>query len=188
MSNSAPLATACKQYEEDLVLHYYGENGENESRRIEEHVANCHACRRFLDDLRSLLPQMADAQEMPQSFWDRYYRETIAKLAAQEERKNDRGWRWLLKPMQTWMVPAFGTAAVAVLVIGLVVGKGNLRLFSEPRTQGIPHEILADQNQLQFFESMDMLEVLGRLERQDEQNSDSTHRDSSRAALPGRVA
>ncbi|MGH7795158.1 MAG: anti-sigma factor family protein [Candidatus Binatia bacterium] len=181
MENSAPLETACKQYEEDLVLHYYGENSDEEKRGIEEHLAACHSCRRFLDDLRRLLPQMADAAEMPQTFWDSYYRETVSKLAEQEERKY--WWRSLFTPMRTWMVPAFATAAVAVLVVGLLFGKGNLRLFVEPRPERIPQEILADQKQLEFFESMDMLEALGKLENQDDQKTDALNSEFSRAGL-----
>jgi len=186
MKNSAPLETACKQYEEDLVLHYYGENGDNERRRVEQHLTSCHSCRRFLGDLQRVLPQMAGAEEMPQAFWDNYYRETVSKLAEQEERKF--WWRSLFNPMRTWMAPAFGTVAVAVLVVGLVIGKGNLRLFVEPRGESIPREILADQNQLEFFESMDMLEALDRLENQDDQKTDTINGESNRAELPGGVA
>lgn len=188
MSDRRPLETACKHYEEDLVLYYYGESNVEDKRRIVEHLTTCRACARFLDDLRGLLPQMTDVEEMPQSFWDRYFREVVAKLEEQDEHGARMSWRSWFKPMQSWMVPAFGTVAVAVFVVGLVVGKGDLRLFTEPRTEGIPQELLVDQNQLQFFRSMDMLEVLGRLESQDDQNTDSSVRDSGRASLPGRVA
>lgn len=85
------------------------------------------------------------------------------------------------------MVPAFGTAAVAVLIVGLVFGKGNLRLFVEPRPERIPQEILADEKQLEFFESMDMLEALGKLENQDDQ-TEALNSDSKHAALPGGFA
>jgi predicted anti-sigma-YlaC factor YlaD len=119
-----PLASACKEYEEDLVLHYYGDNSEDERRKVEHHVTRCHACRHFLEDLQRLLPQMTHTETMPQSFWDNYYRETVSKLASHDERKN--WWRSLLAPMHTWMVPAFGTLAVGVLVIGLMFGKSNL--------------------------------------------------------------
>jgi hypothetical protein len=181
----APLETACKQYEEDLVLHYYGENTEPERRRVEAHLTQCSSCGRFLDDLRRVLPQMAAAEPMPKTFWDNYYRETISKLAEQEERSY--GWRSWLNPMKTWMVPAFGSLAVVLLVVGLVIGRGNLRLYGEPRADRIPQEILVDQNQLEFFESMDMLEALGRLEKQDDQKTDATHDDPNRMARPGRL-
>jgi predicted anti-sigma-YlaC factor YlaD len=186
MKSSAPLASACKEYEEDLVLHYYGENTEDERCRIDRHLAACRSCREFLEDLHRLLPQLAQTEQMPQSFWDNYYRETVSKLAAQDERKT--WWKSLLAPMQTWMVPAFGTAAVAVLVIGLMFGKSNLISLVEPRPEKIPQEILADKTQLEFFESMDMLEALSRLEAQDEPKTDATKQDSTQAGLSGQVA
>lgn len=179
MKTGAPLASACKEYEEDLVLHYYGENSEDEKRKINSHLAHCHSCREFIDDLQRLLPQIAQTEELPQSFWDHYYRETVAKLAIQDERKN--WWRSFLAPVQNWMVPAFGTLAVGVLVVGLMFGKSNLISLVEPRPEKIPQEILADKDQLEFFESLDMLEALSRLEAQDEPKTDAPNHDATRA-------
>ncbi|HKY10111.1 MAG TPA: zf-HC2 domain-containing protein, partial [Candidatus Binatia bacterium] len=73
MKTSTPLKSACKQYEEDLVLHYYGENKEAERANVEQHLAECSACRLFLQDLSNLLPQISRLEPMPQSFWDNYY-------------------------------------------------------------------------------------------------------------------
>jgi hypothetical protein len=185
MKTRAPLATACKRYEEDLVLHYYGENNQSQRLELEHHLADCSSCRGFLDDLRTLLPQVAPMEEMPQSFWDRYYRETVAKIAEYDARRFS--WRSFFAPMQSWMVPAAGTVAAAVLVVGLMFGKDNLKLFIEPRVERIPQEILADKNQLEFFQAMDMIEALGRLEAQDEPKSDATQNDRSRAELRGQT-
>lgn len=160
------LESACKDYEEDLVLYYYGENSGADRQRIAEHLSACVRCRVFVDDLQRLLPQMADqSEEMPQSFWDSYYRETVAKLAEQEERKY--WWRSWFAPARGWMVPAFGTVGVVVLVVGLLFGKGNLGSFMERSPVKIPQEILVDSNQLEFFKSMDILESLDHLEQQD---------------------
>lgn len=186
MKTSASLASACKEYEEDLVLHYYGDSGENERRKVELHLAGCSSCRHFLDDLRSLLPQITRAETMPQSFWDRYYRETISKLEAHDERKN--GWRSLFAVAQTWMVPAFGTVAVALLVVGLMFGKSNLIALIEPHSEKIPQEILADKNQLEFFESLDIIEALSKLEAQEEPKTDVINSDGNRASLRGQIA
>jgi hypothetical protein len=186
MKDSAPLKSACKQYEEDLVLHYYGENNEAERRGIERHLAVCDSCRLFIEDLRSLLPQITRTEEMPQSFWDRYYRETVSKLESYEERKY--WWRSFFAPIRTWMVPALGSVAAAVLVIGLMFGKDDFKFFVGPRVERIPQEILADKNQLEFFESMDIIEALGRLEAQDEPKSDVINSDKGRAVVLGQVA
>ncbi len=181
-----PLQSACKDWEEDLVLYYYGETNHADRRRIGQHLAACVRCQGFVDDLYRLLPQMARSEQLPQSFWDNYYRETLAKLAQQEERKY--WWRGLFTPMRIWLVPAFGTVTVAVLVIGLLFGKGNLSSFLHRPSEKIPQEVLADENQLQFFESMDLLESLGNLENQDDQKSDSTNSQSSRVRLQSGVA
>jgi len=186
MKNAMPLQSACKEFEEDLVLYYYGETSEDERRRIGRHLFGCLRCQGFLGDLQRLLPQMARTEELPQSFWDNYYRETVAKLAQQDERKH--WWRALIPSMKIWMVPAFGTVAMAVLVIGLLFGKGNLSSFTVRPTEKIPHEILADENQLQFFESMDLLESLGKLEAQDEQKPEAVNTQSSRVKLQSGIA
>jgi putative zinc finger protein len=186
MKNIVSLQKACKDFEEDLVLYYYGETDDAERSRVVEHLSACALCQSFVDDLHRLLPQMARSEQLPQSFWDDYYRETVAKLAQQEERKH--WWRALFTPMRVWMVPAFGTVAMAILVIGLLFGKGNLNLFMHHPSEKIPQEILADENQLQFFESMDLLESLGNLEIQDEHGSDSTNTQSSRVRHQSGVA
>jgi hypothetical protein len=178
MKINTPLQSACKQYEEDLVLHYYGEIADGERARVEHHLAECDACQRFLADVRRLLPQITPTEEMPSSFWDSYYRETLGKLAEHDAKKN--WWRSWFAPMRSWMMPAFGTVAAAVLVVGLIFGKDNLKLFVEPKTERIPQEIMSDQNQIEFFKSMDMLEALGNLEAQDEPKSDTTSSDMVR--------
>jgi anti-sigma factor RsiW len=164
MKNPAALKSACKDFEEDLVLYYYGEGSAAERQRVERHVSDCACCRRFVDDLHRLLPQMTENRELPQSFWDNYFRETVAKLAEQEEKS---WWRSLVAPMQSWWLPAFGTAAIALLAFGLVLGKGKLTLFADHSAASLPQEVLADGEQLEFFNSLDMLESLGGLEERE---------------------
>lgn len=165
MKHAMPLDNACKSFEEDLVLYYYGENSGAERRRVEQHLSTCHGCESFADDLNRVLPTMAEQQKLPQAFWENYYRETVAKLAEQDERKS--WWRNWLTPVRGWMVPAFGTLAGTVLVLGLLFGKGDLSSFVEPPSRTVPQEIIADSNQLEFFRTMDMLESLDKLEQQD---------------------
>jgi hypothetical protein len=156
------LETMCKELEEDLVLYYYGEIADEQKRRLEQHLGDCRGCGRFIEDLHLLLPQMALPEELSQSFWDDYYRETIAKLTHQRERKFY--WRNLFVPMRTWMIPAFGTAVIAALAFGVVLSKGSLSsLYNQPQER-IPKEIVTDTEQLEFFRSLDMLEALSGLE------------------------
>jgi anti-sigma factor RsiW len=162
MKKSSPLSGACKNYEEDLVLYYYGESDAADRQRVEGHLSRCTACRGFVDDLRGLLPQLAKGQELPESFWQSYFRETIAKLGAVEARNN--WWRDLFAPWKSWLVPAFGTAAVAVLALGLFFARGSLPVSQNAPSAKLPEEVIADANQLEFFSSMDMLESLSRME------------------------
>ncbi len=186
MRSAIPLQSACKEFEEDLVLYYYGETNDSERRRVGEHLSGCGRCQKFMGDLYRLLPHMAKSEELPQSFWDDYYRETMAKLAQQEQRK--RWWQGLIPQMHGWMVPAFGTVVMMVLVVALLFGKNNLSLFSPRPSENIPHEILADDNQLKFFESMDLLESLSKLEAQDEQKTKAMDPQSSRTRLQHGIA
>ncbi len=174
------LPNACKNFEEDLVLYYYGECDPAEQGRVREHLAACASCRGFLGDLRRWLPRIAQAAPLAPAFWENYYRETMAKLERRGEEKQP-WWRFgfALRPM--WMVPAFGTVGVMLLVVGLLFGKGNLSSFMQRPAANIPREILADENQLQFFESMDLLEALSRLEKQDDSNGETTTLQPSRA-------
>lgn len=159
------LQGACKSYEEDLVLYYYAETGANERVTIEQHLAQCLRCRKFVDDLGRVLPQMAPKPELPQVFWDNYYRETVAKLDEQAARQN--WWRRWFAPMNGWLVPAFGTVAIAVFAIALMLEKGNFTSTTETASVSIPAEVLVDSNQLEFFNSLEILESLSTLEEQD---------------------
>jgi len=183
MEKVAPLKNACKNFEEDLVLYYYGENSDADRGRVEQHLVSCVPCRSFVDDLRRLLPQIGQQAALPQAFWDNYYRETIAKLAAREERKSR--WRNMLAPMRLWMVPAFGTIAVAILAVAIIIGKGGLTSLLDRSPANIPQEILVDSNQLEFFRSLDMLESLSHLERRD---SDNAAPKSNQSSLGNSVA
>ena len=163
---SHKLESACRAFEADLVLYYYGDLAETERRGIESHCQSCLRCRHFLDDLNRLLPQIAKEKPLPEGFWDSYYRETVQKLAAQAERGS--WWRNLFAPMHVWVIPAFGTVAVAALAVTLVFGKAgwNFRLTTAQQ-EVIPQEILADEAKVEFFKSMDLLESLGYLEKMD---------------------
>lgn len=160
------LENACEEFEADLVLYYYGEGSAAERRCIENHIDGCRQCARFMDDLRGLLPQISKTTELPQTFWDNYYREVVHKLEQARERRS--WWRRLVPTFGGWAIPAFGTAVVAVFAVALVFGNGDwsLRSSSTPQ-ESIPQEILSDSRDLEFFNSLDLLESLPTLEKMD---------------------
>jgi len=160
---SRALEDACKEFEADLVLYYYGDDSEADHLRVERHCNECARCRRFLDDLHQLLPQIAQPREMPKSFWDNYYDEVMQKLAV--EREHPSWWRELLGSMRPWALPAFGTLAVASLAFLFVFNSGAHPQRSTPQ---IPQEILSDPRSVEFFKSMDLLESLNKLEQKDD--------------------
>ncbi|HXG50288.1 MAG TPA: zf-HC2 domain-containing protein [candidate division Zixibacteria bacterium] len=159
----SPKGRSCKQLAEDLVLYYYGELEAGDRPRVEAHVERCVSCRGFLDDLRRLLPAMAKSDPLPESFWDDYYREMVAKLSAYQERRS--WWKEFLAPMRSWAIPAFGTAMAVVLGLGLTLT--SLKWNKARQPEPIPQEILSDANKLEFFKSMDLVEAWIQLEQQD---------------------
>jgi hypothetical protein len=160
------LENACAEFEPDLVLYYYGDGTEAERRRVEAHLQGCSRCDRFLADLRGLLPQMAVKAELPENFWNDYYREMVQKLDEARERKP--WWRTLIPNFGGWAVPAFGTALVVVLATAMMFGRDDLTPRSnQAQYEMIPQEIMSDSSRLEFFKSLDMLESLSTLEKMD---------------------
>ncbi len=160
------LQPACKDFEETLVLYYYGDCEGPERDRMEEHLKACHSCSRFLAELRSFLPLMAKPKELPQSFWDGYYGELRRKLAAGDLRESWWGGRFSwLRPLA---VPALGTAAIVILALVLPFTARMWRSQGQPTEEAAPQEIRTVAKNLDFFESMDLLESLDLLEALEE--------------------
>src|SRR5512143_4044095 len=117
--------TACASKEQDLVLYYYGELSDPERAAVEFHTQNCAGCRRYLDQIGSILPLTVEPDQPGQPFWDEYSREMRRKL----DEKEQRSWwqkakEWLQQP---WAVPAMAAAAVAVIALTFTLGKGFFR-------------------------------------------------------------
>ena len=164
------LESACKKFEEDLVLYYYGEGSPAERARVDKHLESCSRCVGFLKDLTRLLPRLAEAKELPESFWDAYYKEVMQKLAVRQEVRP--WWHSFFAPLRPWAVPAFGTAVIAAVAFALVLEKGVLNLPRGGSSDSVPREVLLDSTQLEFFKSMDMLESLSALEALDRSTSE----------------
>jgi hypothetical protein len=99
--------------EEQFVLYYYGEGAE-----IEEHVAQCEACRAQYQALQRVLNSV-DSFPVPERAPD-YESRVWAALQKHEKRMKKRS-RWL-----TWgWRPLFAAATMALLVIGaFLAGRG----------------------------------------------------------------
>ena len=160
--NNRSAAAACTQWEEDLVLHYYGELRGSERAAVEDHVRGCEPCRFYLKELASLLPLTVKPDEPPQAFWDDYSREIRRKLADASERKS--WWQILASFFQPWAIPVSATAVVAILALTLTVGKGFWGSKEAPQDDEAFMEILPAAENLEFFKTMEVLDAMDFLE------------------------
>lgn len=154
--------SACEQFEEKLVLYYFGDCPPAEQERVEAHLKECVSCGCFLEDIRTMLPKTADSTSMPDAFWHDYYAEVMTKVAAVEPRAY--WWKEWVSFLGSWPVPAFGTAVVIILALTLAFTKGMWRADDRAAKEIIPREIVADPGKLDFFKTMDVLESLEFLE------------------------
>jgi anti-sigma factor RsiW len=155
-------AVACTQFEEDLVLYYYGELGGSERTAVENHMRRCEPCRLYLKEMESILPLTVKPDEPPQAFWDDYSREMRRKLT--EARKGKSWWQSLASFLQPWAIPAYATAAVAVLAVTLTLGKGFWGSKEIPQDDQAFMEILPAAENLEFFKTMEVLDAMDMLE------------------------
>lgn len=155
-------AEACEQFEEDLVLYYYGELAAREHSAVTDHVQSCEPCRLYLKEMESILPLMITPDEPPQAFWDDYSRELRHKLTAAQRGKS--WWQNLMSFLQPWAIPAYATAAVAVLALTLTFGKGFWGSKEAPQEDEAFMEILPAAENLEFFENMEVLDTMDFLE------------------------
>jgi hypothetical protein len=113
--------------EEDLVLHFYGETGPDEERRVDEHVASCSACRQSWTELGETL-KLVDAATVPEpgAGFERTMWARVQQALPEPQATKTPAWRW---------VPALGMAAAIVTAVG--VGYA-WRSSHEPRATAIP--------------------------------------------------
>ena len=155
-------AVACTQWEEDLVLHYYGELHGSERAAVEDHMQVCEPCRFYLKELESILPLTVKPDEPPQAFWDNYSRELRRKLTEVKERKS--WWQSLASFFQPWAIPVSATAVVAILALALTLGKGFWGSKEAPQDDEAFMEILPAAENLEFFKTMEVLDAMDFLE------------------------
>lgn len=156
-------AVACRQFEEDLVLYYYGELDTSEHAAVKEHVQACDPCRLYLKKLESILPLTLKPDDPPQAFWDDYSQEMRRKLSAAGEGRVG-WWRSLESFLKPWAIPLSATAAVALLALTLTFGKGFWGSREVPQEDEAFMEILPAAENLEFFKTMEVLDAMDFLE------------------------
>ena len=163
MAERNPISNyGCREYEQNLVLHYYGELGGVDLDRMENHLATCGACRQALESLGSLLPLTVAEDQPPQSFWDDYSRELRGKIDQVEEKVS--WWDRVFSLLRPWPIPAAATAIVILLALTLTFNRSQRR--SEPVKPSSEEiiQIFRMTDDAEFFKNLDLLDSMDMLE------------------------
>ena len=155
-------AAACDQFEQELILYYYGELGSADRSQVEGHIAGCEPCRLYLKEMASLLPLTVAADEPPQAFWDDYSREMRHKLAAAREKSSS--WYTTVSLFRPWAVPVFATTAVIALALTLTLTRGPWPIKETSQDEEALIEALPMTENLEFFSNMEVLDTMDLLE------------------------
>ena len=171
-----PLRGACKDFEQDLILYYYQDCAGIERRRVESHLVSCASCRRFLEELQSLLPATVKTDEPSPAFWQSYSREIRARLVTANEKS--RWWDAISFPFRPWPVPAVATALVLAVALTLTFTKGRWPFHQTPPQERELVEMASVTDNLDFFNSFDFLDsmdLLEAVEGKEMQKSETSH-------------
>lgn len=166
------LPKTCDEFETDLVLYAYGKIATAERSGIEAHLDACASCR---DRQDQLLQELATAplDFPPPQFWDDYSREMRQKLAVVDENKQrTRTW---IAPFSVGGIAALAAGLVLVVALGVTLKDSIFSSGDEPREDGMMKVLPIVQN-LEFFESMHYLEMMGQ-EPGDDVKSSNTRKE-----------
>lgn len=152
----------CKEYEQDLILYYYGELGEGELNRTEAHLQACDSCRQTLEALGSLLPLTVKEDHPPQSFWDDYSRELRGKLDQVEEKEP--WWDRIVSFIRPWPVPAAAAAIVILLALTVTLNRALRGPEQAPPVNEEIFEIFRIADDVEFYRNLDLLDSMDMLE------------------------
>jgi hypothetical protein len=155
------MATACKEFEQELVLYHYSELDEHTRDRIVSHTSVCKDCAGYLDELATLLPLTVKLDEPPQEFWHSYSREMRHKLA--EARDSESWWQRISSYFHPWALSALATTAVVAVALTLTLGRQS-PAPDEPTEDEAFMEILPMADNLDLLNHMEVLDNLDLLE------------------------
>jgi hypothetical protein len=161
MRTQAP-SPACSDFEQDLVLYYYKESSADECLQIESHLQFCSGCRRFLQELASLLPLTLQDDEPLPPFWESYSRELRRKLGRAESKPS--WWNRLSPFFSPWPVPATAAAVIIGLAVTLTLGTWRGKNEDLPPENEAVLEVLPIAENLELLRSMEFLDALDLLE------------------------
>jgi hypothetical protein len=156
------MATACTEFEQDLVLFYYRDLTASDRVQVENHLRDCQRCALYVRELGTILPMTAQPDEPEPSFWENYSREMRRKLEEVDERKS--WWQTVAAVFQPWTLPALGTIAMVVLALTLTFGKAVWRDDEPPADEQALVEVLPMAESLEFFRAMEVLDAMDLLE------------------------
>jgi hypothetical protein len=156
------LATACKPFEEDLVLLHYGDIHGAERDALQSHVNGCNGCAAYLNELGRLLPLTVKADEPDPTFWHDYSRELRHKLDDLAEKRP--WWQNLGVMFQPRLISAFAGAAVVVIALAFTLGRGIWPAGDLSQDDQAMIEALPVAENLEFFKAMEVLDDLDLLE------------------------
>jgi anti-sigma factor RsiW len=154
------MATACNEFEQDLVLYHYGELSGDSRDQLASHLRACPACASYLKELTTLLPLTVNTDEPGQEFWQNYSREMRHKLADLQEKKS--WWQALQTALRPWTLPAL--AGTAVIALAVTLNTSNQTTTDVPSADQALMEVLPMAENLELFNNMDVLENIEVLE------------------------
>ena len=152
----------CKDYEQDLILYYYGELREGELDRMEAHLQACESCGQTLESLKSMLPLAVKEDHPPQSFWDDFSRELRGKLDDVEAKVS--WWNRILSIIRPWPIPAAAAAIVLLLALTLTLERTLRSPVQGPPVNEEIIEIFRMADDVEFFKNLDLLDSMEILE------------------------
>jgi rhamnogalacturonyl hydrolase YesR len=156
------MATACNEFEQDLVLYHYGELSGAGRDQITAHLRSCAGCASYLQELAALLPRTVQSEEPDEEFWQNYSREMRHKLADLQERKS--WWQTIEAILRPWTLPALAGTAVVALALTLSIGNKTTPISDTPAADQALMEVLPMAENLDLYNNMDVLENIEVLE------------------------
>jgi anti-sigma factor RsiW len=154
------MATACNEFEQDLVLYHYGDLSAEDRDRLATHLRACLGCATYLKELAALLPLTMNTDEPGEEFWQNYSREMRHKLADLQEKKS--WWQALQTALRPWTLPAL--AGTAVIALAVTLNTSNQTTTDVPSADQALMEVLPMAENLELFNNMDVLENIEVLE------------------------